>query len=54
MQDGTPQRTPITIGERNEMYTQITSGLEEGATVVLVTEQRNLFEFSGGPPSTGN
>lgn len=51
--DGTPQRTPITIGQRNETYTQVTSGLEKGATVVLVTEERNLFEFSGGPPSTG-
>lgn len=54
MQNGTPEPTPITIGERNEIYTQITSGLEEGMTVVLVTEQRNLFEFGGGPPSTGN
>lgn len=53
MQNGTPERTRITIGERNEMYTQVTSGLEVGDTVALVTEQRNLFEFEGGPPSTG-
>jgi HlyD family secretion protein len=52
-QDDVPQRKPITSGERNEMYTQVISGLEEGDTVVLVTEQRNLFEFEGGPPSRG-
>ncbi|MGC9399699.1 MAG: efflux RND transporter periplasmic adaptor subunit [Anaerolineae bacterium] len=54
LQNGVPKRTPITIGERNETYTQVLSGLEAGDTVVLVTEQRNLFEFSGGPPSTGD
>lgn len=49
--DGQPQRTVITIGERNENYTQVLSGLEAGMTVALVTEERlNLLDFAG-PPS---
>lgn len=46
----TPERVSITIGARNETYTEITSSLAEGDTVVLISEQRNLFEFNG-PPS---
>ncbi|MGC9357911.1 MAG: HlyD family secretion protein, partial [Anaerolineae bacterium] len=53
VREGTPQRTPIEIGARNEMYTQILSGLEEGETVALVTEERNLLEMTG-PPSRGD
>ncbi len=43
----TPQRVDITIGARNESYTQILSGLEEGDTVVLVTESRSLIPEDG-------
>lgn len=49
--EGQPQRVALTIGERNESYTQVLSGLDAGATVALVTEERiNLLEFAG-PPS---
>ena len=51
--DGVPQRTPIEIGLRNDIFTEVTSGLEEGATVVLIAEERSLFDF-GGPPSFGD
>ncbi len=44
------QRFDITIGARNESFTQVLGGLEEGATVALVVEERNLLEFRG-PPS---
>lgn len=47
--DGTPQRTNVTIGGRNESYTEVLSGLDEGATVALVTEERVLFDFQNGP-----
>ncbi|MBN1259594.1 MAG: efflux RND transporter periplasmic adaptor subunit [Anaerolineae bacterium] len=46
----TLRQVQVAIGERNEIFTQIISGLEEGATVALVTEERNLFELTG-PPS---
>ncbi len=52
MQDGLPTRVEITTGKRNETYTEVLSGLEEGTTVALVSEERNLLEFSG-PPSRG-
>ncbi len=46
-----PQRIVITIGERNESYTQVLEGLDAGVTVALVTEERvNLLELTG-PPS---
>lgn len=46
-----PQRVVITLGERNESFTQVLEGLEAGATVALVTEERvNLLELTG-PPS---
>ena len=46
-----PQRIVITLGERNESFTQVLEGLEAGATVALVTEERvNLLELTG-PPS---
>ena len=50
--DGIPQRTIIETGLRNDLYTQVLSGLEEGATVVLIAEERNLFDFAGPPPSS--
>jgi HlyD family secretion protein len=46
-------RTQIETGARNESYTQVTSGLEEGDSVALVSEERDLLEFQG-PPSTGD
>lgn len=49
--EGQPQRVNLTIGERNESYTQVLSGLDAGMTVALVTEERlNLLDFAG-PPS---
>jgi HlyD family secretion protein len=48
--DGTPQRVEITLGARNERFTQVLSGLEAGATVALVTEERELPNF--GPPES--
>jgi HlyD family secretion protein len=53
MVDGTPTRSPIETGLRNDAYTQVLSGLEEGATVVLMPEERSLFDLNG-PPSFGN
>jgi RND family efflux transporter MFP subunit len=54
LRDGVPQRTPVTVGARNETYTQILSGLEEGDRVALVTEERGpLFELGNGPPGGG-
>ncbi len=51
--NGTPQRVNVTIGARNETYTEIVEGLEPGLSVALITEQRSsLLEFSG-PPSRG-
>lgn len=50
--DGAPQRTSLVTGKRNDTYTEVVSGLDEGATVVLVSEERNLLELSG-PPSRG-
>lgn len=47
--DGIPQRTTIETGFRNDMVTQVLAGLDEGATIVLITEERNLFDL-GGPP----
>ncbi len=44
------RRFPVTLGERNENFTQTLSGLEEDTTVALVVEERNLLEFTG-PPS---
>ena len=51
--DGTPVRTPIEIGERNEEQTVIISGLNEGDTVALLTEERSFLpeDGPGGPPS---
>lgn len=47
------KRKPIETGARNETFTQVVAGLEEGETVALVSEERNLLEFQG-PPSTGD
>jgi len=47
---GSGERVTISLGARNESFTQVLSGLEEGETVALVAEERNLLEFRG-PPS---
>ncbi|MBN2007469.1 MAG: HlyD family secretion protein [Anaerolineae bacterium] len=44
---GAPQRVTITTGRRNETYTEVLSGLEEGDDVALVAEARTLFEDVG-------
>lgn len=46
------QQVPIEVGARNETWTEVTAGLEEGMSVALVTETQNLLEFQG-PPSEG-
>lgn len=50
--DGEPKQVVVEIGVRNDEFTEITAGLEEGATVALVTEGRNILDFQG-PPSDG-
>ncbi len=45
--NGTPERVPITIGVRNDTLTQVTSGLDQGATVALVAEPTNLLSIQG-------
>jgi HlyD family secretion protein len=52
IENGEPRRVPVELGVRNDEWTEITGGLEEGATVALVTEGRNILEFQG-PPSDG-
>lgn len=51
--DAALTRRDITVGERNESYTVVLSGLTPGDTVALVTEERNLMEMRG-PPSRGD
>lgn len=50
MHDDVPVRTVVTLGARSDTETVVTSGLEAGATVALVAEETNLFEFGGPPP----
>ncbi len=52
LEGGAPKRVAVSLGERNESYTIVEEGLAVGDTVVLVTEERNLLEFTG-PPSRG-
>lgn len=49
-EDGTLERRNLTLGRYSESFTEVLDGLEEGDTVALVPEERNLFEL-GGPPS---
>ncbi len=51
LENGAPVRRNIVIGARNETYTQILEGLEEGATVALVIEERSSLLDMSGPPS---
>lgn len=53
MDNGVPVRTTVTIGERNDTQTVVVSGLEAGATVALVAEESNLFNFNGPPRRPG-
>ncbi len=50
LDNGSVERREVTIGRRNEQYTEILSGLEEGVTLALVTEERSLFDLAGGGP----
>lgn len=50
IENSVPVRQVITTGARNDTHTVILSGLDEGATVALVTETRSLFDFQGPPP----
>ena len=51
LEANTPVRQDITTGRRNDTHTEVHSGLQAGATVALVTEERNLFDIiSEGPP----
>ncbi|MGH2536867.1 MAG: efflux RND transporter periplasmic adaptor subunit, partial [Candidatus Promineifilaceae bacterium] len=44
---GLVEETPVSIGLRNEQFSQITAGLAEGDTVAI-TNQREAFSFLGG------
>lgn len=46
------RRVAVELGARGESWTEVVSGLEEGATVALITESRDLLEMQG-PPSMG-
>lgn len=51
--DGRLERVIIETGERNDMFTVVRAGLEEGTTVVLIAEERSLLDIAG-PFSGGN
>jgi HlyD family secretion protein len=50
--DGQLQQVPIEVGARNDTWTEVLSGLEEGMRVALVAETRSLLDIQG-PPSRG-
>ena len=50
--EGSVQRVEVTIGARNETWTEVVSGLVEGDAVALVSEARSILDFQG-PPSSG-
>ncbi len=52
--DGELRRVAVTVGMRNEAFTEVLSGLEEGMTVALVTEERVLFDFENAPSGPPN
>ncbi len=47
--DGVPERTSVELGRRNETYTEVLSGLDEGDEVALVMERENVLS----PPQGG-
>ena len=49
---GSPIRRTLETGRRNDTYTEVLSGISEGARVALVAEERVPFSFfaMGGPP----
>jgi HlyD family secretion protein len=48
---GEAQRTAIELGRRDEQYSEVLSGLNEGDEVALVTTQRSLLDLlPQGPP----
>ncbi|MGC9469614.1 MAG: efflux RND transporter periplasmic adaptor subunit [Anaerolineae bacterium] len=52
VEDDVPRRVPIEVGARNDTFTEIISGLNEGQVVALVAETTDLLEMRG-PPSQG-
>ncbi len=44
--DGVPERRPITRGRYNDTFSEVLSGINEGETVALVTEERTQLSFS--------
>lgn len=52
IEDGEPKRVAIEIGDRNDNYTEVVSGIEPGTTIALVAESPDLLQFQG-PPSQG-
>jgi HlyD family secretion protein len=47
--NGVPERVTIEIGRRSDNHTEILSGLSDGDEIALVTEQRDVSIFGGGP-----
>jgi RND family efflux transporter MFP subunit len=52
VQDGVPKPVQVEMGLSNDTWSEVLTGLDEGATVALVIEAVNLFELQG-PPSRG-
>ena len=50
LDSGSPQRVEIELGAGNETWTQVLSGIDEGATVALVTEETNFFDMDRPGP----
>lgn len=46
IRDGAPVRVAISVGERNDTFTEIVDGLAAGETVALVIENQSLLEQS--------
>ncbi|MBN1873195.1 MAG: efflux RND transporter periplasmic adaptor subunit [Anaerolineae bacterium] len=42
LENGVPKQIDITVGKRNDTFTEVLSGLDEGATIALVLEEREL------------
>jgi len=51
MQNAMPQRVTLTLGKRSDTAVEISSGLTESDTVVLLVEERNLLMGEEPPAS---
>ncbi len=49
LENGVPVRVSLALGQRNDTYTEVISGLEPGDQVALLAEERNLFDASQRP-----